>query len=69
MNDLGYNQLSNLDRSLELVLMRGGNHQELIASLANDFITSHSLSQSPQISRTNGSILTIQSSLMTSCCI
>ena len=66
MNDLGYYQLSNLDLSLKLVLMRRVNHQELIVSLADDLNRSHSLSQSPQISRAKGSILTIQSSLRTS---
>ena len=55
MNDIGYGQLSNPTRSLKLVLM----HVEIIensfvdisTTLAKDFITSHSLSQSPQISR------------------
>ena len=61
MNDLGYGQLSNLNRSLKLVLMR----VEIIArtflhistTLAKDFIAYHSLSQFPQITRVVDAIL------------
>ena len=60
MNDLGYDQLSNPNRSLKLVLM----HVEIIensffdisTTLAKDFIASHSLSQSPQILRVDDPI-------------
>ena len=64
MNDLGYGQLSNPNRSLKLVLM----HVEIIenyfsdisTTLAKDFITSHSLSQSPQIPGVDDPILITQ---------
>ena len=81
MNDLGYSQLSNPNRSLKLVLMRveiignsflilSGNYLEIIdisTTLAKDFIASYSLSQSPQILRVDDPILIIQSSSWTSC--
>ena len=45
MNDLGYNQLSNPNHSLKLVLMRRGNHQEhffyVSITLGKDFISFH----------------------------
>ena len=70
MNDLGYGQLSNPNRSLKLVLM----HVEIIensfdisTTLAKDFIASHSFSQYPQILRVDDPILITQSSLWTSC--
>ena len=52
MNDLGYGQLLNPNRSLKLVLMRVEiieNSFDISTTLANDFIASYSLSQSPQI--------------------
>ena len=65
MNDLGYSQLSNHNRSLKLVLM----HVEIIensfdisTTLAKDFIGSHSLSQSSQVPRVDDPILITQSS-------
>ena len=70
MNDLGYGQMSNPNRSLKLVLM----HVEIIknsfdisTTLAKDFIASPSLSQSPQIPRVDDFILIAQSSSWTSC--
>ena len=71
MNDLWYNQLSNLNRSLKLVLMCVGNHEnslfDISITLAKDFIASHSLSQSPQIPRADDPILITQSSSWTLC--
>ena len=70
MNDLEYGQLSNPDRSLKLVLMRVeiiGNSSDISTTLDKDFIASHSLSQSPQISRVDDPILITQSSSWTSC--
>ena len=70
MNDLGYGQLSNPNRLLKLVLMRVEiieNSFNISTTLAKDFIASHSLSQSPQISRKDDPILITQSSLWTSC--
>ena len=69
MNDLGYGQLSNPNRSLKFVLM----HVEIVenffsdiyTTLAKDFIASHSLSQSPQIPRVDDPILITQSSSWT----
>ena len=62
MNDLGYGQLSNPDRSLKLVLMCVRNRKELFShistTLAKDFIASHSLGQYPQILRADDPILT-----------
>ena len=53
MNDLGYGQLSNPNRSLKLVLMRveiiENSFFDISTTLVKDFIASHSLSQSPQI--------------------
>ena len=73
MNDLGYGQLSNPNRSLKLVLMRveiiENSFSDISNILAKDFIASHSLSRSPQISRVDDSILITQSSSRTSCCI
>ena len=65
MNDLGYGQLSNPNRSLKLVLMRVKiieNSFDISTTLAKDFITSHSLSQSPQILRVDDPILITQPS-------
>ena len=45
MNDLGYGQLSNPNRSLKLVLMHVeiiGNSSDIFTILAKDFIASHS---------------------------
>ena len=73
MNDLGYGQLSNPNRSLKLVLMCveniGNSFSNISTALAKDFIASHSLSQSPQLRRANDPILITQSSLWTACCI
>ena len=60
MNDVGYDQLSNHNRSLKLVLMRVeiiGNSSYISTILAKDVIASHSLSQSPQIPRVDDPIL------------
>ena len=71
MNDLGYGQLSNPNRSLKLVLMRveiiENSLFDISTTLAKDFIASHSLSQSPQIPRVDDPILITQSSSWTSC--
>ena len=70
MNDLGYGQLSNPNRSLKLVLMRVEiieNSFDISTILAKDFFVSHSLSQSPQIPRVDDLILITQSSSWTSC--
>ena len=71
MNDLGYGQLSNPNRSLKLVLMRveiiENSFFDIYTTLAKDFITSHSLSQSPQIPRVDDLILITQSSSWTLC--
>ena len=71
MSDLGYDQLSNPNRSLKLVLMRveiiENSFFDISTTLAKDFITSHFLSQSPQIPRVDDPILITQSSLRTSC--
>ena len=70
MNDLGYGQLSNPNRSLKLVLMRVEiieNSFGIFTTLAKDFIVSHSLSQYPQILRVDDPILITQLSLWTSC--
>ena len=70
MNDLGYNELLNPNRSLMLVLMRVEiieNYSNISNTLAKDFIGSHSVSQSPQIPRVDDPILITQSSLWTSC--
>ena len=69
MNDLGYSQLSNPNRSLKLVLMRVEiiENSNISTTLAKDFIASHSLSQSPQIPRVDDPILITQSSSWTSC--
>ena len=71
MNDLGYGQLSNPNRSLKLVLMRVEiiENSDISNTLAKDFIASYSLSQSPQIPRVDDLILMTQSSSWTSCCI
>ena len=70
MNDLGYSQLSNLNQLLKLVLMRveiiGNFFSDIFTTLGNDFIASHSLSQSPQIPRADDPILITQSSSWTS---
>ena len=67
MNDLGYGQLSNPNWSLKLILMHveiiGNSFSDIFTTLAKDFITSHSLSQSPQILRADDPILITQSSL------
>ena len=71
MNDLGYGQVSNPNRSLKLVLMRveiiENSFFDISTTLTEDFIASHSLSQSPQIPRVDDPILTTQSSSWTSC--
>ena len=71
MNDLGNGQLSNPNRSLNLVLMRveitENSFFDISTTLAKDFIASHSLSHSPQIPRANDPILTTQSYSWTSC--
>ena len=71
MNDLGYGQLSNPNESLKLVLIRveiiKNSFFDISTTLAKDFITSHSLSQSPQIPRVDDPILITQSSSWTSC--
>ena len=71
MNDLGYGQLSNLNWSLKLLLMRvdiiENSFFDISTTLAKDFIASHSLSQSLQIPRVNDPILITQSSSWTSC--
>ena len=71
MNDLGYGQLSNPNRSLMLVLMRveiiGNSFSDISTTLAKDFIASHSSSQSPEIARVDEPILTTKSSSWTSC--
>ena len=59
MNDLGYGQLSNLNWSLKLELMRVENYRELLLWY---FIVPYSLSQSPQVLRADDSILNTQSS-------
>ena len=65
MNDLGYGQLSNPNRSLKLILMHvesiRNSFSDISNTLAKDFITSHSLSQSPQIPRVDDLILITQS--------
>ena len=69
MNDLGYGQLLNPNRSLKLVLMRveiiGNSLFDISTTLDKDFIASHSLSLSPQITRVDDSILITQSFLWT----
>ena len=71
MDDLGYGQLSNPNRSLKLVLMRveiiENSFFDISTTLAKDFIASHFLSQSPQIPRVDDPILITQSSSWTSC--
>ena len=66
MNDLGYGQLSNPNRSLKLVLMRveiiENSFFDISTTLAKDFIASHFLSQSPQIPRVDDPILITQPS-------
>ena len=65
MNDLGYGELSNPNRSLKLVLMCVEIIEipSLIFLLPwLSFIASHSLSQSPQIPGVDDSILVTQSS-------
>ena len=66
MNDLGYGQLLNSNRSLKLVFMRveiiGNSFSDISTTLAKDFFTSHSLSQSSQILRVDDLILITQSS-------
>ena len=61
MNDLGYSQLSNPNRLLKLVMMHieiiENSFSDISTTLAKDFIASHSLSQSPQISRVDDPIL------------
>ena len=73
MNDLGYSQLSNPNRSLKLVFMSveiiGNSFFDISTTSAKDFIASHSLSQSPQIPRVDDPILITQSSSWTSYCI
>ena len=67
INDLGYGQLSNPNRSLKLVLMRveiiENSFSDISTTLAKYFIAYHSLSQSPQIPRVDDSILITQLSV------
>ena len=69
MNDLGYGELSNPNRSLKLVLMHveiiGNPFFDISTTLAKDFIESHSLSQSAQILRVDDPIMITQSSSWT----
>ena len=71
MNDLGYGQLSNPNRSLKLVLMRveiiENSFFDMSTTLAKDFIASLSLSSSPQIPSADDPILITISSLWNSC--
>ena len=71
MNGLRYDQLSNPNQSLKLVLMRveiiTNSFSDISTNLAKDFIASHSLSQSPQIPRVDDPILITQSSSWTLC--
>ena len=71
MNDLGYGQLSNPNRSLKFVLthveIMGNSFFDISTTLAKDFIATHSLSQSSQIPRIDDPILITQSSSWTSC--
>ena len=71
MNDLGYGQQSNPNWSLKLVLMRveiiENSFFDISITLDKDLIASHSLSQSPQISRVDDPILITQLSSWTSC--
>ena len=71
MDNLGYDQLSNINRSLKLVLMRveimGNYFYDIMGITAKDFIASHSLSQSLQILRVDDPIFIAQSSSWTSC--
>ena len=57
----GYGQISNLNQSFKLVLMRIRNHQnsfsDISTTMTKDFIASHSLSQSRQILRADDPIL------------
>ena len=73
MNDLGYGQVANPNQLLKLVLMRvkiiEKSFSDISTTLDEDFITSNSLSQSPQIPRVDDPILITQSSSWTSCCI
>ena len=71
MNDLGYGELANPNQLLKLVLMRvkiiEKSFSDISTTLDKNFISSHSLSQSPQISRVDDPILITQSSSWTSC--
>ena len=71
MNDLGYDQLSNPNQSLKLVLMHveiiGNSFSDISTTLAKDFVASHSLSQSPQILKVDDPILITQLSSWTLC--
>ena len=66
MNDLGYGQLSNPNWSLKLVLLHveiiENSFSDISTTLAKDFIESHSLSQSSQISGVDDPIVITQSS-------
>ena len=66
MNDLGYGQLSNPNRSLKLALMRVGNHQELFLRslyyLGQGFHRISFLELISSNTRTNDPILITQSS-------
>ena len=65
MNDLVHGQLSNPNRPLKLVLIGGefirNTFFSISTTLANDLITSHSLSQYSLISTVKDLILTTQS--------
>ena len=65
--------MPNPNWSLKLVLcleeIIKNSFSNISTTLTNDFITSHFVSQSPQISSSGDPILTTQSYLKTSCCI
>ena len=71
MNDLGYGQLSNPNRSLKLVLMRvkiiGNSFSNISTTLAKDFIASHSFESISSNTEVDDPILITQSSSWTSC--
>ena len=71
MNDLGYGQLSNPNRSVKLVLMCveiiENSFFDISTTSAKDFIASYSLSQSLLIPRVDDFILITKSSSWTLC--
>ena len=66
MNNLGYSELSNPNRSLKLVLISveiiEKSFSDISTTLTKGFIASYSLSQSPQIPTVDDHILITQSS-------